>query len=99
MKGANVIREGCLDLALRGVEVFDVLFLRYDWSGALSPRRVFGRGALVELLTRRIGLTADALKNALDQIASGSTASLQNVFMSDELRIQLGLVSPDEGIA
>jgi hypothetical protein len=98
MKGTNVIREGCLDIVQRGVEVFDVHFLRYDWSGALSPRRVFGRGALVELITEQVGLTTDAIKNAMAQIAAGNTASLQNILMSDEVRLQLGLVSPSEGL-
>jgi hypothetical protein len=99
MGRTNVIREGCLDIVQRGVEEFALLFLRYDWRGALSPRRVFGRDALIRVLTEQVGLTFGALKDAMNQLTSGGTASLQNVFMSDELRIQLGLVSPNEGLA
>jgi hypothetical protein len=94
-----MIREGGLDIIPYGNETWDVIFVRYDWrGGALSPRHVVGLESLVLFLKEQIGLTRDALSEALSRLGARESASLPNVFLSDEKRLELGLVSPNEGI-
>jgi hypothetical protein len=94
-----VIREGSLDLVPYGSE-WHVLFARYDWGGgAMSPLRVTGRDTLIKVLKEQISLIPEALSKAIKRMDAGESVSIPNVFLSDETRLRLGLVSPAEGIA
>jgi hypothetical protein len=99
-----MIREGSLNIiqvdATAALEpaVYTLLFLRNDYHGALATRTIVGRDALLKILKDEVNLTQDALNDALQQFTKKKTASLAHVRLSDEIRLRLGLVNPNEGI-
>ena len=59
----------------------------------MKTRRFHDRDALADFLTGKIGLTSDAQKDLLDQLDSKHSGSLNEVWLSDEQRSDLGLYS------
>lgn len=93
-----MMREGSVGILQYG-EKFDVTFARYDWSGVMSPRRLYGHEALIDFLQNKLRFTADVMKDAMRQLESQGSACLPNVHLIDEERLSLGLVATSEGIS
>jgi hypothetical protein len=57
----------------------------------MKPRRFYGREELSAFLKDQIGAHDEARQDFLNQIASTRHATMQEVWLSDEQRSQLGL--------
>lgn len=87
-----MLREGSIEI-LRYGETFDVMFARNDWSGVMSPRKPSGREALVTFLRNSLRFTPNSVEGAKSQLDSKGSAHLPRVLLTDEDRLDLGLVA------
>lgn len=92
-------REGNLNVLKLGNQ-FHVTFTRSDGpGGTASPCIVEGRAALAELLDKKLHIWPATAREVLRKLEKNISVHVQNVRLSDEVRFELGLVSPGEGLS
>jgi len=89
-----MVRTGFVTIAKYGEEQHHVMFCPNDWGGFVKPISLTGRAELAEFL-RDLGIMQKAVKDALLQVEQEGSAHLPGISVSDQRRIELGLILED----
>jgi len=92
-----MLRHGGVEV-LRYGSKYDVAFARYDWGGVLAPCTVSSRDALARFLLTKIGIRQQEIESLLAEVDAHGSAHVEDVVLSDELRLRYGMVAPTEEI-
>jgi hypothetical protein len=93
-------RDGTVEIRQWSPVMFDVTFSFLELSGDVRSRcRVHDREAMIGLLNDRLHITEEAVADAMRCMDVQGWASIPHVRLSDEERLDLGFVDPNEKIS
>ncbi len=86
--------KGMLHVLQNNEQNIDLMFAPYGpngTGGAMKPLAFANPAALADFLNKEIGAHEDARKDFLAQLASKRHATMNEVWLAEEKRVQLGL--------